>query len=415
MFDLTESLTRAKNARAAMAAASTEAKNAFLLDLAQRIMAESGYILEKNREDLENARLGGMREVMLDRLALSQERLGGIADAMKSLAGEADPVGVVTGGGTMYNGISMTKKTVPVGVIAVIYEARPNVTADAGALCIKSGNVCVLKGGKEAFNSNKAISEVMKKSLAAVGLPPEAVCFIEDNSRETTARLMREDRFIDLLIPRGGAGLIRSCRENASMPVIETGTGNCHVYIDASADIDTAVKILENAKTQRISVCNTCESLLIHKDVAELALLPIGEMLSAHGVEIRGDEAVRAVLPFAVEATEEDWGTEYLDKIISVKVVGSVGEAIEHINRYSTHHSEAIVTSDYESAERFLSEVDSAAVYVNASTRFTDGGEFGFGAEIGISTGRLHVRGPVGLKDLVTYKYLLRGNGQIRQ
>ena len=414
MTDLNELGLKAKQAGRILSKASASEKNGFLSLLAQELVAKSDEILAANDADLKKAAENGMSDAMLDRLKLTKDRIKGISDAMLSLVGEADPVGRVIGGGTMYNGISMTKVTVPLGVISVIYESRPNVTVDAAALCIKSGNACILKGGKEAYLSNAALCSVMREALAGCGLPEDCVALVPDCSRETTEALMKLDRYVDLLIPRGSAGLINACRRNATMPVIETGTGNCHIYIDKDADLDMAARIVENAKTQRIGVCNACESLVIHKDIAENALIALSEVFRSHNVEVRGDELVCSVLDFAKPATEEDWGTEYLDLIISIRTVSSIDEALDHIEKYSTHHSEAIITESYEAAETFLAGVDSAAVYVNASTRFTDGGEFGFGAEIGISTGKLHARGPVGLKDLVTSKYLLRGCGQIR-
>lgn len=330
------------------------------------------------------------------------------------IASSPDPVGKVLWGESRPNGLKIQKVSVPLGVIAVIYESRPNVTADAAALCLKAGNAVILKGGKEAINSNKAIADVMRGALEASGMPADCVILIEDNAREVTTSLMTLNEYIDVLIPRGGAGLIKSVVENSTVPVIETGVGNCHTYIDSQADIDMAVKILINAKTSRVSVCNACESLIVHKDIAEIALLAAGDALKEKGVIIKGDEAVCAILPYAEKADESDWGREYLDYTISAKVVSDIDEAICHINRYGTGHSECIVTESYENAGKFTSEVDAAAVYVNASTRFTDGGEFGFGAEIGISTQKLHARGPLGLANLVTEKYIVCGNGQIR-
>lgn len=414
MFDLIQCGKNARAAQAALAIASSKTKDMALTIFAGRLHEGARAVLAANAQDLAGAKENGMSEAMLDRLSLDSARIEGICSAVRKLTAEEDPVGRMTGGSTLANGLVLTKVTVPIGVIAVIYEARPNVTADAAVLCLKAGSCVILKGGREALRTNKAIADILRAALAEAGLPEDCVQLITDNSRETAAALMRLDEYVDLLIPRGGAGLIRACRKDASVPVLETGVGNCHVYVDKSADLTMAADIVENAKTSRVSVCNACESLLIHRDIAEDALLIIGHRLGLHNVQIRGDEITCAVIPTAVPACEDDWGKEYLDYIISVKVVSDLNEAIEHIAKYSTHHSETIVTADYEAAEEFTRRVDSAAVYVNASTRFTDGGEFGFGAEIGISTGRLHARGPVGLKELVSYKYIVRGNGQVR-
>ncbi len=415
MTDLDLYGRKAREAGKALALAGGRQKNEALSVFARELIDRSDEILAANDLDIKAGELGGMKASLIDRLRLTPDRIAGISDAVKKLTLEEDPVGRTLMGSTLPNGMRLRRVSVPIGVIAVIYEARPNVTADAACLCLKSGNACILKGGKEAVNSNAAIAGIMRDCIEKAGLPRDCVQLIEDNDRETTAALMALSDYVDLLIPRGGAGLINACRKNASMPVIETGVGNCHVYIDKSADLDMARDIVVNAKTRRVSVCNACESLLVHRDVLAEALGVIGPALREKGVEIRGDEAVRAVLPYAVPATEEDWGTEYLDYIISVKTVDNLDEAIEHIQKYSTRHSESIVTSDYFGAREFTRRVDSAAVYVNVSTAFTDGGEFGFGAEIGISTGRLHVRGPVGLKDLVTFKYVIEGEGQTRK
>ena len=325
-----------------------------------------------------------------------------------------DPVGEVLSMKTRPNGLIIGQKRVPLGVVAIIYEARPNVTADAFGLCFKSGNSVILKGGRDALHSNLAIGDAIRKGLASAGLPQDAIQLITDTSRETARELMRLNGYVDVLIPRGGAGLIKTVVENSTVPVIETGTGNCHVFVDASADFDMALDIIENAKTQRIGVCNACESLVIHRDIAKLFLPLLAERLKKHQVEIRGDQESLGLFPGLVPATEEDWGKEYLDYIVSLKIAGSIEEAISHINRYNTGHSETIVTSDYANSQKFLNEIDAAAVYVNASTRFTDGNQFGFGAEIGISTQKLHARGPMGLKALTTTKYIIYGNGQIR-
>jgi glutamate-5-semialdehyde dehydrogenase len=355
-----------------------------------------------------------MSDSLLDRLALDEGRIAGMAAGIRDVAAGDDPVGRVLWGAVRPNGLHIEKVTVPLGVIGIIFEARPNVCSDAAALCLMAGNACILRGGKEAIKSNTAIANVMRKALVDSGLPEDCIQLFGDTSREGAAEMMRLIGLIDVLIPRGGAGLIRAVVENARVPVIETGAGNCHIYVDESADINMAADIIFNAKTSRPSVCNAAESLVVHKAAAKRALPPIAARLAEKNVELRGDAAVCSILPNTLPATEEDWGTEYGDYVMSIKIVANLDEAIAHIAKYSTRHSESIITSDYSSAERFLREVDSAAVYVNASTRFTDGGEFGFGAEIGISTQKLHARGPLGITDLVSEKYLIRGNGQIR-
>ena len=355
-----------------------------------------------------------MSKGMLDRLALNPGRIQSMADGLLKVAALDDPVGEVISMKLRPNGLKIGQKRVPLGVIAMIYEARPNVTADAFGLCFKSGNAVILKGGSDAIESNKAIAKWLRTGLTRAGLPEDALQLIEDTSRETTKELMRLNRYVDVLIPRGGAGLIRSVVENSTVPVIETGTGNCHIFVDETADFNMALDIIYNAKTQRIGVCNACESVLVHKDIKDAFLPVLAKRLQEKHVEIRADEAAYDLIPGAVHATEEDWGKEYLDYILSIKVVSSVEEAIAHINKYNTKHSEAIITNNYEHAQKFLDEVDAAAVYVNASTRFTDGFEFGFGAEIGISTQKLHARGPMGLQALTTTKYIIYGNGQVR-
>ena len=414
MIDLKDLGSRAKSAQRLLAKAGGNAKTEALKAVAKAIDSDRQAIIDANKTDIENGRKSGLNEGLIDRLTLTDGRIDGIIDSILQIASSPDPVGKVLWGESRPNGLKIQKVSVPLGVIAVIYESRPNVTADAAALCLKAGNAVILKGGKEAINSNKAIADIMRGALEKSGLPADCIILIEDNAREVTNALMTLNEYVDVLIPRGGAGLIKSVVQNSTVPVIETGVGNCHTYIDSQADINMAVKILVNAKTSRVSVCNACESLLVHKDIAEIALLAAGEALKEKNVTIRGDEAVCAVLPYAEKADESDWGREYLDYIISAKVVESIDEAIEHINRYGTGHSECIVTESYENANRFTSEVDAAAVYVNASTRFTDGGEFGFGAEIGISTQKLHARGPLGLANLVTEKYIVCGDGQIR-
>ena len=414
MNTMTDIGARSKAAQKKLATAGGSVIDKALGALATALENNSQYILEENSKDLRAAQDTGISEAMIDRLTLTQARICGMADGMRQVASSENPVGKVLWGETRPNGMKIEKICVPIGVIAVIFEARPNVTADAAAICLKAGNSVILKGGKEAINSNKAIAAVMRNALADSGLPEDCIILIENISREAATELMRLNGYVDLLIPRGGAGLIRSVVENATVPVIETGVGNCHVYVDSDADIDMAANIVANAKASRVSVCNACEGLLVHRDIAEMALIAIGDKLQEKNVEIRGDEAVCEILPYAVAATEDDWATEYLDYKISVKVVDSIDEAVSHISKYGTGHSEAIVTDSYAAAEKFKAEVDAAAVYVNASTRFTDGGEFGFGAEIGISTQKLHARGPLGIMHMVSSKYIISGNGQIR-
>lgn len=405
---------KAKNAEKTLASASSEQKNNALLKISETLKDSVDIITEANALDLKNGRENGLAESMLDRLMLNGERIEKIADAVCQIIALDDPVGKTLSGAVRPNGLKITKISVPLGVIAVIYEARPNVTADAAALCLKSGNTVILRGGKEAINTNKVIADVMRKALAEAGLPEDCIQLIEKTDRETAAELMKLNEYVDVLIPRGGHGLIQSVVKNSTVPVIRTGEGNCHIYIDKDADIDMAANIVFNAKTSRVSVCNACESLLVHKDIAEFALIAVKEQLDKKNVVIIGDETVREILPDVIQATDTDWATEYLDYKISVKVVNDIDEAIAHIGTYSTDHSESIITNNYEAAEKFIAEVNSSAVYVNASTRFTDGGEFGFGAEIGISNQKLHARGPVGLPELTSYKYVIRGNGQIR-
>lgn len=414
MTDIYSIGKRSKTAQKILLTATGEAKSAALRAVAEAVDAGKQSIIEANRIDIENGKASGLNDGLIDRLTLTDARISSIVDSILMIAASPDPVGRVTWGEKRPNGLEIRKVSVPLGVVAVIYEARPNVTADAAALCFKAGNSVILKGGKEAINSNKAIADIMRSALEKSGIPADCIILIEDNSRKITSQLMTLNEYVDVLIPRGGAGLINSVVKNSTVPVIQTGVGNCHTYIDCDADIEKAVKILVNAKTSRVSVCNACESLLVHKDIAEVALLAAGDALKENGVEIRGDETVCAILPYAEPANEDDWGKEYLDYIISVKIVDNVDEAIEHISAYGTGHSECIVTENYSNAEKFISQVDAAAVYVNASTRFTDGGEFGFGAEIGISTQKLHARGPLGLANLVSEKYIICGNGQIR-
>ena len=405
---------KSKEASKVLSVASSETKNKALALMAEALEENAAQIIENNAKDIENGRNAGLSDAMLDRLMLDNERIRKIASAIREIIALDDPVGKTLSGAKRPNGLMISKVSVPLGVIAVIYEARPNVTADAAALCLKSGNTVILRGGKEAINSNKAMAQVMREAVVSAGLPADCIQIIEKTDRETAAELMKLNEYIDVLIPRGGKGLINSVVKNSTVPVIRTGEGNCHIYVDKFADIDTAAKIVFNAKTSRVSVCNACESLLVHKDIAEFALLAIKEQLDKKNVTIIGDEIVQSVLPDVVPATENDWYAEYLDYKISVKVVNDIDEAIAHIAKYSTDHSESIITENYTAAEKFINEVNSSAVYVNASTRFTDGGEFGFGAEIGISNQKLHVRGPVGLPELTSYKYVIKGNGQVR-
>lgn len=406
--------TQAKTASRVLMTASTAAKNSALLKIADALLQNTDYILAENEKDLAAGRANGMAESLLDRLALSADRIRGMAQGVREVADLPDPIGAVQSEITRPNGLTIQRVSVPLGVIAVIFEARPNVTSDAAALCLKAGSACLLRGGKEAIHSNTAIAEVMRNALCGTDFPADCIQLVEDTSRESATALMRLSGYVDVLIPRGSARLIRSVVENATVPVIETGAGNCHVYVDRDANIDMAAEIVFNAKTSRVSVCNAAESLVVHADIAEKALPKIAARLSEKDVTLYGDARAKAILPDILPADEGDWGTEYLDYKMSVRVVDSVEEAIAHITRYSTGHSECIVTDNPKTAEKFLNEVDSAAVYHNASTRFTDGGEFGFGAEIGISTQKLHARGPLGLPQLTSVKYKIFGNGQIR-
>ena len=405
---------RAREAETSLRLLTTEKKNQVLHQAADDLQKNARQILAENEKDMENGRKNGMSAGLLDRLALTEERIRQIALGLRQIAALDDPVGEVIGMKKRPNGLLIGQKRVPLGVVGIIYEARPNVTADAFGLCFKTGNAVILKGGSDAIHSNTAIVDSLRQSLKDCQVNPDALLLITDTSRETTRAFMKLNRYVDVLIPRGGAGLIRSVVENSTIPVIETGTGNCHVYVDETADLSMAADIILNAKTQRVGVCNACESILVHEKVKEQLLPVLGKKLGEKQVEIRGDESVRSLIPEAVPATEEDWGQEYLDYIVSMKTVSSVDEAIAHINRYNTGHSETIVTDSYENAQKFLDLVDAACVYVNASTRFTDRFEFGVGAEIGISTQKLHARGPMGLLALTTTKYIIYGSGQIR-
>lgn len=413
MTELQKMGAAAKEAAAVLRTAG-EKKRRALLEAAQALRAAAPEILAANAVDLAAARESGMRDAMLDRLTLTEARIEAMAQGVEDVAAQRDPVGRVLSSETRPNGLKIEKVTVPMGVIGIIFEARPNVTSDAAALCLMAGSAVILRGGKEAFHSNMAVTSVLQAALERTGLPRTAVQLVQDTSRESSREMMGLVGYLDLLIPRGGAGLIRAVVENARVPVIETGVGNCHVYVDESADIDMAAEIIFNAKTSRPSVCNAIETILVHEKIAERALPAIAARLREKQVELRGDDRTRAILPEAVPASEADWETEYLDYILAVRVVDSLDEAVAHIARYSSGHSECIVTRDLRAAEAFTARVDSAAVYVNASTRFTDGGEMGLGAEIGISTQKLHARGPMGLNEIVSYKYVIRGDGQVR-
>lgn len=406
---------KAKNAEPSIVSASTLQKNNALSAISKALIENKNLIMAENAKDLQKAKENGMSEAMQDRLKLDEKRIEGMAKGVDELIAFNDPIGQIIDGFTRSNGLRISKVRVPLGVIGIIFESRPNVTVDAAALCLKAGNAVILKGGKEAINSNKCLGNIMRKAIEETGLPADIIQVVENTSRETTNELMKLNKYLDVLIPRGSAGLIQAVVNNATVPVIETGTGNCHVYVDSSADLDMAVNITDNGKTQRPSVCNAVESLLVHKDCAEKFLPMIAERFKSHNVKIYGCDRTIAILGNSVEkATDNEYATEFLDYVISVKVVDSIDEAIAHIRKFGTKHSECIVTKSLENAEKFQKEVDAAAVYVNASTRFTDGGEFGFGAEIGISTQKLHARGPMGLTELTTFKYLVNGNGQIR-
>ena len=399
----------------------TNTKNQTLLTVADFLVKEQNFILDANKIDIENGKKNHMPEGLLDRLLLTETRIAQMAEGLRQVAALEDPIGEVLGMKKRPNGLMIGQKRVPLGVVGIIYEARPNVTADAFALCFKTGNVVILKGGSDAIHSNTAIVDTIRKALAKESIPEQAISLIEDTSRETAAAFMKMNEYVDVLIPRGGAGLIRAVVNQATIPVIETGTGNCHIFVDETADFNMAIDIIMNAKTQRIGVCNACESLVLHEKIADAFLPKLMKRLAEKEVEVHGDEKVMQIADGCVKkellvpATEEDWGREYLDYKISAKVVSSVDEAIAHINKYNTGHSEAIITENYSNAEKFLNEIDAACVYVNASTRFTDGFEFGFGAEIGISTQKLHARGPMGLLALTSTKYIIYGNGQIRK
>ncbi|MFG6347946.1 MAG: glutamate-5-semialdehyde dehydrogenase [Lachnospiraceae bacterium] len=405
----------ARKSKASIANASTKDKNHILEVIASNLLDNTERILESNKKDLESAKDNGISDAMSDRLRLTEGRIKDMSDACRELIALKDPAGEVLEGSVRPNGMRITKTRVPMGVIGIIYESRPNVTVDAATLCIKSGNAVILRGGKEAINSNKVLMDIMRESVAECGFPMDIVQLVCDTSRETASAMMKANGYIDVLIPRGGKGLINAVVNNATVPVIETGSGNCHIYIDNTLDLDMAVNITDNGKTQRPSVCNALETCLVHKGIAETFLPLLKERLDRHNVELRGCSETMRILGGNVKpATEEDYATEYNDYILAIKVVENIEEAIAHISKYSTGHSECIITQDISNAEKFQKEVDSACVYVNCSTRFTDGNEFGFGAEIGISTQRLHARGPMGLNELTTFKYLINGSGQTR-
>lgn len=406
---------RAKDASRESAKLGTDEKNKGLFAVADELCKQSAYLLSENEKDVQEAESKGVKKSLIDRLRLTEQRIEDMAEGLRQIAGLEDPIGEVLEMKNRPNELRIGKKRVPLGVIGIIYESRPNVTADAFGLCFKTGNAVILRGGSDAIHSNLAIVHTIKEALRKEKLPQDLILLVEDTSRETVQQMMKLHDYIDVLIPRGGAGLISTVVENSTVPVIETGTGNCHIFVDESADIEMAVDIIENAKTQRMGVCNACESLVVHEGIAKKAVPEIVKRLKLHQVEIRGDERAQELMSEIVPATEEDWGTEYLDAIISLKIVDSIEDAIHHINQYNTGHSESIITNDYDHALKFQDEVDAAAVYVNASTRFTDGFEFGFGAEIGISTQKLHARGPMGLLALTTTKYIIFGNGQIRK
>ncbi|MBQ9590989.1 MAG: glutamate-5-semialdehyde dehydrogenase [Butyrivibrio sp.] len=414
-MELIEICKRAKAAKYDIQKLSTGVKNRALLAAAGKLLEEKDYILKANKEDYDNGQKNGMHQGMLDRLKLDEKRIEAMAEGLRQVANLEDPIGTTIESFERPNGLKISKVRVPFGVVGIIYESRPNVTADAFSLTFKSGNAVILKGGSDAINSNKAITKVLRDALVAEGVSADAVQLIEATDRSVTTQFMQMKEYVDVLIPRGSAGLIRAVVENSTIPVIETGTGNCHIYVDKDADFEKAIPIIINAKTQRIGVCNAAESLVVHKDIKDSFLPLFAKAMKEHSVEIRSDEAAKSVLTDSVDATEEDFGKEYLDYIISVKTVSDVQEAIDHINKYNTGHSESIITENKETAEKFLNEVDAACVYVNASTRFTDGFEFGFGAEIGISTQKLHARGPMGLRELTSYKYKIVGEGQIRE
>ncbi len=405
---------RAKAVSAQVQHLSQNQKNEGLRKVARELEEQKNYLMQENEKDIKKAEKEGMKPSLIDRLRLTEERIAGMAEGLRQIADLEDPIGATLWEKVRPNGLRIGKRVVPLGVVGIIYESRPNVTADAFGLCFKTGNVVILRGGSDAIYSNLAVTKVIQDGLKKCNLPEDAILLVENTDRAVVNQMMKLNEYIDVLIPRGGAGLIANVVQNSTVPVIETGTGNCHIFVDETADLDMAVPIIVNAKTQRLGVCNACESLVIHEKIADQAVPAIYQALKEKEVEVRGDERICQIIPEIKPATEEDWGTEYLDAIISVKTVSSIEEAIAHINKYNTGHSESIITKDYANALKFQEEIDAAAVYVNASTRFTDGFEFGFGAEIGISTQKLHARGPMGLEALTTTKYVIFGDGQIR-
>lgn len=416
MFDFEAVGLRAKEAARVLSCVGSDKKNLALKYIADELKAQKRAIIDVNRSDVKTAEAKGVKSSLVDRLYLNEKRIEGIAEGVEKVIALTDPVGMIESGETRPNGLRVQKIHVPLGVVGMIYESRPNVTVDAAVLCLKSGNAVILRGGSDAIGTNTFLAELMRACLIKAGLPENSIQLICDTSRESANAMMKAHGLIDVLIPRGGAGLIRSCVENSTVPVIETGVGNCHIYVDSAAQLQMAIDIIDNAKTQRPGVCNACETVLLHRDIAEEILPKLKKRLDGHKVEIRGCEITKMILGKCVTpATEEDWATEYLDYILAVKVVDNIYEAIEHIQKYSTGHSECIITDSLPAAEEFQRSIDAAAVYVNASTRFTDGYEMGLGAEIGISTAKLHARGPMGLKELTTVKYLINGSGQIRQ
>lgn len=415
MENLIEKAGLTRDAARVLSKLSTRGKNECLKNMIMMLKEDTPYIVSENMRDMENGKSNGMPLPLLDRLLLNEKRINSIIDGIEQIVSLDDPIGEVLSMNRMENGLMIGRMRVPFGVVGMIYEARPNVTVDAAALCIKSGNAVILRGGSEAINSNKALVKSLKKALKASSLPEDSISIIEDPSRDTVNKMMKLNGYIDVLIPRGGAGLIKATIENSTIPVIETGTGNCHIYVDSYANLEMAERIVINAKVSRPGVCNAAEKLLVHKDIAMQFIPHIVKSLINSGVEVRGCEKVREICSDVTKTEEKDWYTEYLDYIIAVKIVDNIDEAMDHISKYGTKHSEAIVTENYTNSQRFLTEVDAAAVYVNASTRFTDGNEFGLGAEIGISTQKLHVRGPMGLRELTSLKYIIYGNGQIRE
>lgn len=414
MEKLENILEKVKDSTKDLVIMNSKEKNMILNAVAESLEKDESDIIKANIKDIENAKRNQMKESLIDRLKIDSSRIKAMADGLRDIAKLPDPVGETIEGRKLENGLEILKRRVPLGVVAIIYESRPNVTVDAFGLCFKTGNATVLKGGSDAINTNIAIIKVIKNTLKNLNISENIIYLLEDTTRETANKLMKMNNYIDVLIPRGGRGLIKAVVENSTIPVIETGTGNCHIYVDESADIEMALSIIENAKTQRTGVCNACESLVINRSIAEEFIPQLVKCLQAKNVEIRADEEACHISNSLIAAKAEDWETEYLDLIISLKIVSDITEAIEHINRYSTKHSESIITNNYQNAEKFLNEIDSSCVYVNASTRFTDGAEFGLGAEIGISTQKLHARGPMGLKELTTTKYVIYGNGQTR-